>query len=169
VTSTQFAVLASSLLALASASAADRPVAVVVTNAAVTPVPVVVTNPQGGVAPVPRTLLTDVSGSSTATVMPAPGAGKRFVVRYLAMFMVSNNSGVPLTDANCMLSLHQGSTSFTVATYTLQRADVLGAMGLSQGDYLVLGPTDSLDMLCMTNPANSGGRVTVGGDLLSGQ
>jgi hypothetical protein len=160
--------LVSSLLVVASATAAERPVAVVVTNAAVTPVPVVVTNPQGGLAPVPKSMLTDVSGAITANVVPAPGAGKRFVVKHLSMFMTSNNSGAPLTDANCMLSLHQGSTSFTIATYALQHADVVGALGLSQGEYLVLGPTDSLDILCLSTPANSGGRVTVSGDTLSG-
>ena len=170
-TSHSLAVLASSLLAFAltGVSAADRSVAVTVTNAANAPVPVFVTNPQGVAASTPKSVMTDLSGNATASVMPPPGTGKRFVVKHLAMFMTSNSSGTLLSDANCMLMLHQGSTSFTVALYVLQHADVADGMGLSVGEYLVLGPTDTLDMTCLSNPANSSGRVTVSGDVLSGQ
>lgn len=167
--SNHFAALASLLLALAPAVAAPRPEAVVVINGTSAPVPVLVTNLQSVASPAPRSVVTNLFGSNAATVIPAPGVGKRFVVKHLNMFLSSNISGVPLTDANCVTSLHQGSTSFTIATYALQRASLADAMGLSQDEYLVLGPTDSLEMICLSNPGNSSGRATVSGDVLSGQ
>lgn len=155
--------------AVAGASAADRSVAVTVTNPATAPVPVLVTNAQGAAAAMPKTVMTDLFANVTANVMPPPGPGKRFVVKHLAMYMASSSSGTPLSDANCMLEMHQGSISFTIGLYALQHADVIGAMGASLGEYLVLGPSDALDMICLSNPANSSGRITIGGDLLSGQ
>ena len=163
--------LVSSLLALSivGAQAADRSVPVTVINAANTPVPVLVTNAQGGAASIPKSVLSNVFGNTTANVMAAPGTGKRFLVRHVAMFMTSNSSGTLLSDANCLLALHQGSTSFTIALYALQHADVASSMGLSLDEYIALGPADSLEMTCVSNPGNSSGRVTVSGDLLSGQ
>jgi hypothetical protein len=155
-------------LAFASASAADRAVPVNVVNATNAPVPVLVTNAQGATVAVPKSVMTDLFANMTANVMPPPGSGKRFVVKHLAIYMVSNNSGTSVSDANCMLTMHQGSMSFTLSLYALQRQDVVGGMGTSLGEYLVLGPADSLDMICLSNPANSSGRVTVSGDLLSG-
>jgi len=165
------AVIAAALAAaaLTDASAADRSVPVNVTNAVNAPVPVLVTNPQAGTGAVPRSVFTDVFGGVTANVLPPPGAAKRFVVKHLDMYMVGNISGVPLTDATCLLTLHQGSISFTIALHTLHPANVFGGMGLSLGEYLVLGPGDALDATCLSNPANSSGRFTVSGDLLSVQ
>jgi hypothetical protein len=166
-----FAVLVPSLLAFAfaGASAADRAVAVTVTNVATAPVPVLVTNPQGGATPAPKSVATDLFANVTSNVMAPPGPGKRFVVKHLAVFLTSNSSGTLLADANCQLILHQGSISTTLELFALQHADLIGGIGLSVDDYLVLGPADALDMACLSNPANSSGRVTVSGDLLSGQ
>lgn len=167
-TSKPSAVLALLMLACTCAAAADRPDAVVVTNGANAAIPVLVTNPQSAAPPAPKTTFTDLSAGTSATVMPAPGAGKRFVVRHLDAYMASNISGVGMIDTNCVLSLHQGSTSFAIAIYPLRRTDLYGAMALSQSEYLVLGPADSLEMTCVSNPANTSGRATISGDVLTG-
>jgi hypothetical protein len=166
-TSRQLAILIPLMLAFGSAAAAERGVPVVVTNGANAAVPVLVTNPQGGTPAAPKTTVTELSAGTAATAIPAVGAGKSFLVKHVDLFM-SNNSGGPLTDANCVLWLHRGSTSTVVAVYALQRVSLYSSLALSQSEYLVLGPADSLDVTCVSDPSNSSGRVTVGGDVLTG-
>ena len=153
------------LLAM-SAVAADRPASVLVVNGATSAVPVLVTNAQAAAA-IPQTVYTDLFSTTTAAVMTAPGTGKKFIVKNVTMYLATNNSAVNLQDANCVLSLRQGSLSFAVATFSLQHADLLLSMGLSQGTYLVLGPNDALDMNCVSNPAGSSGRVSISGELVT--
>ena len=168
-TSIRISVVAASLLLAfvsAAAVAADH---VVVTNGPTAPVPVLVTNPQGAAAlPVQKSFFNDVFPSFTTSAVPAPGAGKRFGVRHISVIMFSNNSGNLLSDAGCFLSVHQGTVSFSMATLSLQHADTVGALGVSQPAYYVLGPTDTMDINCASNPPNSGGRVTISGDLVTG-
>jgi hypothetical protein len=163
----RIAAVAASLLALASAaSAADH---VVVINTPTAPVPVLVTNPQGAAAqPVQKSFLVDVFPPTTTQAVPPPGAGKRFVVKNISLIMFSNISGIPLSDAGCVVSMHQGSVSFSIAAIPLQHADTVGGLGVSLPVYYVLGPTDTLDITCLSNPSNSGGRATFSGDLVAG-
>lgn len=164
----RIAALISLLIALGSAAASDRPDNVVVVNGSNVPVPVLVTNPARLGASTPTTVFTDVFQRTSATIAANNTAGTRFVARHISMRMASNNSGIALTDANCVVSFRQGTSSFAIASFALQHVDLIGDLSSSRDLYIALSPNDALEAFCVANPANASGRVTVGGDVVPG-